>query len=232
MSFNNTRTPSKPAAKAKWQIPMRPHPVTGVPGYVLEGEMRDRFARLFPKHSNRRLMLWFGVSFSTLQRLKRELGLRKDNRAIRRELAGDIRKICEENGYYASLRGKKPSEACREAARRKRAEGFHPLLQLRADNPRRYRRLMAKRSEARRELFRRERMRQRFGLPQKTGLHAPLAPMTHAASSQKHVMIKNRNYFAVEEHPTWVCYDSGTRRSPRSEATAVRHGLRIVEGEE
>ena len=232
MSFNNTRTPSKPTEKARWQIPMRPHPTAGVMRYVLEGDTRDRFVRLFPIHSNQRIMRWFGISFSSLQRFKSELGLRKDMKAIRREHARDIRKICEKNGYYDSIRGKRPSEACLEAARRKRAEGFHPLLQLKADNPRRYRRLLEKRSEARKELLRREKMRQRFGLPQKTRLHAPLVPMTHAAIAQKHAMIKRLDYFSVREHPSWVCYDSETRRSPRSEATAVRHGLHIVEGEE
>lgn len=45
-------------------------------------------------------------------------------------------------------------------------------------------------------------------------------------------MIKLRNYFADADHVTWVCYDSQTRRSPRMEATAMRHGLRLVEGDE
>lgn len=45
-------------------------------------------------------------------------------------------------------------------------------------------------------------------------------------------MIKMHNYFADPDHVTWVCYDSQTERSPRMEATAMRHGLRLVEGDE
>ena len=232
MPFNNTRTPLKPTTKAKWQIPMRPTPISGVPQYVLEGELCDKFIKLFPIHSNIRLMQWFGISFTTLQRFKRELGLQKDMRAIRRELARDVRKICEENGYYDSIRGKKPSEACMQAARRKRAEGFVPILQIKKDNPRRYKMLMRKKSEARKELMRMEGARIRFGLPQKTKLRITIAPVPPHALKQKSSMILRNNYFSVKEHTSWVCYDSETRRSPQMEATAIRHGLRIVRGDE
>lgn len=44
-------------------------------------------------------------------------------------------------------------------------------------------------------------------------------------------MIKYNNYFAADGHPSWVCWDADTVRSPRREATAIRHGLKIVEGE-
>lgn len=73
MSFNNTRTFRKPAGKAKWQAPMRPHNGTGPMEYYLEGELREKFRRLFPIHSNRRMCTWFGLSFATLQRFKREI---------------------------------------------------------------------------------------------------------------------------------------------------------------
>lgn len=92
-------------------------------------------------------MQWFGISFSTLQRFKRELGLEKDMRAIRKQQAKDAKKICEKNGYYDSIRGKAPSEACLEATRRLRASGFHPVKQLKDDNPRKYKRVLRKKSE-------------------------------------------------------------------------------------
>ncbi len=44
-------------------------------------------------------------------------------------------------------------------------------------------------------------------------------------------MIKQCNYFAVDEHPTWVGYDKETKRSARREATAIKHGLKIVGAE-
>ena len=117
MSFNNTKSPLKPTTPAKWQVPMRPHPGMGVKEYYIEGELKDLFFKLFPKNSNRRMMTWFGISFSTLHRFKREFGLEKDMKAIRKQQAKDIKKICEENGYYASLRGHDLSEASREGGR-------------------------------------------------------------------------------------------------------------------
>lgn len=233
MSFNNTHTPVKPTTPAKWQVPMRQHPGMSVMEYYLEGELKDRFCQLFPKNSNRRLMTWFGISFATLQRFKRELGLEKDMRAIRKQQAKDTKKICEKNGYYDSIRGKAPSEACLEATRRLRASGFHPIKQLKASNPRKYKRLMQKKSEQRKELYRKERLRQDYGLERKTALNIPVSPLHHKTSVPKHAMIKACNYFADPDgDPRIVCYDSQTRRSARREATAEKYGIRVVEGED
>ena len=136
MSFRNTKSPLKPTTPAKWQVPMRPNAKSGVKEYYIEGELKERFCKLFPKNSNRRMMAWFGIGFSTLQRFKREFGLEKDMKSIIRQQAKDTKRICERNGYYASIRGKAPSEACMEATRQLRAAGFHPIKQLQANNPR------------------------------------------------------------------------------------------------
>ena len=233
MSYPNTKTPLKPATTAKWQIPMRPHQQKGVMEYYLEGEIKERFCKLFPKNSNRRMMQWFGISFATLQRFKRELGLEKDMTAICKQHAKDVKKICEKNGYYDSLRGKTPSEACLEAVRKLRASGFHPMKQLKANNPRKYKKAVQRQSEQRKELWRKERLRMTYGLQRKTNLCIPESNVSHKASSHKHAMIKDCNYFADPAgDPRIVCYDSQTRRSARREATAARHGLKIVEGED
>ena len=231
MTFGKKPTPRKPTKPAKWQIPTR-RTRWGKNEYYLEGELRDKFVRLFPIHSNIRLMRWFGVSFSTIHRFRRELGLSKDMKAIYREHARDVKRVCERNGYYASLRGRAPSEACVEATRRLRAGGFVPMTRLRETNPRKYRRVCRKRAEAWRETRRKERGRVALGLPQKTKFRIVLHPMSHAAYAQKHAMIKQNNYFADPDHSSWVCYDAETRRSPRREATAVRHGLRVVPADE
>lgn len=233
MSFGNTKTPLKPTSPAKWQIPMRPHPTKGVMEYCLEGELKEQFCKLFPKNSNLRMMTWFGISFSTLQRFRRELGLEKNMRSIRKQQAKDTKKICEKNGYYASLRGKPVSEACQEGARKLRTEGFHPWKQLKAINPRKYKRLMKKKSEHRKELFRKERLRVKYDLDRQTSLRIPLNKLTHRASSHKWQMIRKCNYFADplgDSHI--VCYDSQTQRSAKREATAVRHGLKVMEADE
>ena len=201
--------------------------------YYLEGDLKERFCKLFPKNSNRRMMTWFGIGFSTMQRFKREFGLEKDMKSIRKQQAKDIKKICERNGYYASLRGKKPSEASIEATRRLRASGFHPIKQLKANNPRKYKRMLRKRSEQRKELFRKERLRAFYGLERKTHLRIPSNPMSRKAIAHKYAMIKACNYFADPlGDPHIICYDSETQRSARREATAVKHGLKVVEADE
>lgn len=233
MSFRNTKTPLKPTTAAKWQVPMRLHPGMGVKEYYLEGELKERFCKLFPKNSNRRMMTWFGISFSTLQRFKRECCLEKDMKAIRKQQAKDIKKMCERNGYYASLRGKAPSEACMEATRQLRAAGFHPMKQLKATNPRKYKRLMRKRSEQRKELYRKEQLRAFYGLERQTNLRIPTNPLSHRATAQKHAMIKCCNYFADPlGDPHIICYDSETQRSAQREATAEKYGLKVVEADE
>lgn len=126
----------------------------------------------------------------------------------------------------------KPSQAAIDATRKLRAEGFNPLKALKERNPRKYKELMKRRSEARKELIKKERRRLLFGLEQKTSLHVTLSPLSHRASAQKYAMIRENNYFSVPDHTSWVCYDSRTRRSARREKTAIRHGLRIVAGEE
>ena len=233
MSFRNTKTPLKPTTAAKWQVPMRPNAKSGVKEYYLEGELKERFCNLFPKNSNRRMMAWFGISFSTLQRFKREFGLEKDMKSIIRQQAKDTKRICERNGYYASIRGKAPSEACLEATRQLRAAGFHPMKQLKANNPRKYNRLMQKKSEQRKELWRKERLRAFYGLDRQTNLHIPSSPLSHSASAHKYAMIKFCNYFPDPDgDPHIICYDSETQRSARREATAAKHGLKVVEADE
>ena len=227
MSFRDTKTPLKPLCRAKWQLPKVP-PFNR---YVLKGENLERFRKLYPKHSNARLMKWFGVSFATLQRLRREQGLEKDMKAIRRQQARDVKKICEANGYYDSIRGRKPSEATMEGARKLRESGFSPWKRLKETNPRKFKFAQKKKGQARRELVESERFRILYGLTRKTRLKVSAYPLSSAATSQKWSMISSNNYFACEGHPSWVCWDAGTVRSPRREATAIRHGLKIVEGQ-
>lgn len=230
MAFNNTKTPTKPEGTARYQLPMRANPVNGANGYYFTEELAAKFRRLYPIHSNRRIVAWFGISITTVQKFKKKLGLKKNMKAVWKEQARDIKKTCKKNGYYDSIRGRKPSEACIEASKRMWAEGFRPMHALKEKDPRRYRKVCEERSRSRKELFRKERLKEKYGLERKTKL--PLKSMSHTAYSQKHAMIKKNNYFADENHTDWVCYDSETRRSAKREATAIRHGLKIVEGVE
>ncbi len=231
MSYPGTKTPAKPTGVAKWQVPKRRNE-HGQPAYVLEGELRELFVKNFPIHSNRRIMQWFGLSHSTIQRFARGLGLKKDMARIRKELVRDIKRTCEKNGYYASLRGKSLQENALMGLRKLYEGGFSAISRLKEKSPAKYKRFCEKMSESHKEMWRKERLREEYGLERKTKLNIPFHPMTHRQSSQKHLMIKKYNYFADPDDPHNVCYDSQTRRSERSERTAIRHGLRIVEGGE
>ena len=120
-----------------------------------------------------------------------------------------------------------------DAARRLRAEGFHPIKQLKANNPRKYKQLMRKKSEQRKELWRKERLRTFYGLDRQTNLRIPSYPLSHRAAAQKYAMIKACNYFSDPlGDPHVICYDNETQRSARREATAAKHGLKVVEADE
>ena len=231
MSYSGTKTPAKPTGVAKWQVPKRRNK-NGQPAYVLEGELRELFIKNFPIHSNRRIMQWFGLSHSTTQRFARGLGLKKDMTRIRKELVRDIKRTCEKNGYYDSLRGKSLPENALIGLRKLYEGGFSAISRLKEKSPRKYKKYREKMSESHKDMWRKERLRAKYGLERKTKLNIPFHPMTHKQSSCKHYMIKKYNYFADPDDPHNVCYDSQTRRSERSERTAIRHGLRIVEGGE
>ena len=231
MSYSGTKTPAKPTGVAKWQVPKRRNK-NGQPAYVLEGELRELFIENFPIHSNRRIMQWFGLSHSTTQRFARGLGLKKDMTRIRKELVRDIKRTCEKNGYYDSLRGKSLPENALIGLRKLYEGGFSAISRLKEKSPRKYKKYREKLSESHKDMWRKERLRAKYGLERKTKLNIPFHPMTHKQSSCKHYMIKKYNYFADPDDPHNVCYDSQTRRSERSERTAIRHGLRIVEGGE
>lgn len=191
MSFKNTHTPLKPTTKARYQVPM----VAGKCGtktYNLTGDLRNLFVRYFPKHTNREMMTLFGISFSTLQRFKHELGLEHDKRAIIRKQAQMTKKICEANGYYDSLRGRAPSEACIAATKAKRETGWHPLDEVRKDK-RRWARLQQRKSEQRKQIMEKERKRVDWGLPQQTKIHLPFVVYDRRRAHIRYTM-KKRGY--------------------------------------
>ena len=192
MSFNGTKTPLKPTGVAKWQVPKR-KTENGVMAYCLEGELKELFVKNFPIHSNRRIMQWFGISHSTTQRFARQLGLKKDMARIHKEQARDIKRACEKNGYYDSIRGKGMPEYALIGLRKLREEGFSSIVRLREKSPRKYKKYIEKKSEARKELWRKERMREKYGLERKTKLNIPFHPMPRAQTCKKHVRIKKYN---------------------------------------
>ena len=94
MSFRNTKTPTKAeiVGKPRYQCPM--HKVRNADAYYLTPELEQHFRRLYPVTMNRDMMRLFGLSFVTMQRFKRQLGLTKNKKVIIRKQAEVCKKVC------------------------------------------------------------------------------------------------------------------------------------------
>ena len=226
----NLENRRKPKETAKYSVSMCKD--KGKAKFFLDGETKEQFIKLYPKYPNSRIMKLFGISVSTVDRFRRELSLHKDMKAIRKEQGKALKKTCTKNGYYDSLKGKRPSEACIEATKRLRAAGFTPITRLKETNPRKYRAAMAKKSAARKELMRLEALREQYGLGRKTKIRIVQNKIKHVASAYKCYTIKKANYFADQESPFNICFDSQTQRSEKMEKTAAKHGLHVLQGDE
>lgn len=231
MSFRNTHTPRRAeiVGKARYQCPM--HKVGCANAYYLTPELEAHFRRLFPTTLNRDMMRLFGISFETMQRFKRKLGLTKNMTTIRRKQAAIVKKICEENGYYDSLRGKAPSEACIEAIRKKRAAGFHPWRELKHTNPRKYRKMLEKMSEHRKALWQKEKFRVYNGFEQHTKLRIPYAPYNRMQLSFRNTA-KAMGYVpgnkSIPSERFVIFYTENTKRSALKEQNGEMIGFRFI----
>lgn len=232
MSFRNTKTPTKAeiVGKPRYQVPTRL--VHGLTAFYLTPELEAHFVRLYPVTMNRDMMRIFGLSFSTLQRFKRQLGLQKKMKTIRHKQAQWAKEICEQNGYYDSLRGHAPSEACLEAARQMRASGFHPMKALKRKNRRKYNKCIERWSEARKELMRKERLRVDWGLGQHTNLHIPYDPYGKKRCAFKNCC-KQVGYIPGKAHnpnERWIIYyNENTKRGKTREEHGAALGFKFIE---
>ena len=231
MSFPNTHTPTRAeiVGKARYQVPTRL--VRGVKTYYLTQEVEAHFIRLFPVTLNRDMMRIFGISFVTMQRFKRQLGLTKNKKVIIRKQAEVCKKVCEENGWYDSLRGKAPSEACQEATRKLRASGFHPMKALKKKNPRKYRRILEKRSEARKAAMRRDRLLIDWGLTPHHNFVLPYDPYGKKRMTFRNCC-KQVGYIPgnarIQSERWTIYYDQNTRRGVTREQHGVALGFKFL----
>ena len=232
MSFRNTKTPTRAEIVGKPKYPVPTRLVQGVKTYYLTPEIEAHFVRLYPTTMNRDMMRLFGLSFATMQRFKRQLGLQKKMRTIRHKQAQLAKRICEENGYYESLRCHAPSEACIEATRQMWANGYHPLKGMRHKSNHKYHRLMKKRSEARKELMRKERLRVNWGMEQQTNLHIPYDPYGKKRCAFKNCC-KQVGYIPGKAHDPnerWIIYyNENTKRGKTREEHGAALGFKFIE---
>ena len=216
----------------------------GVGGKIsLADEQKEWLRQWFPVTENRRLAKAMGTSESSMHRFARELHLTKSEKglkAIKRRQAARIKRVCEKNGWYDSLRGKPLSDECQEGTQRmwqeiREGKREHPFHVIRRNNPRRYKQLMKQKSEQRREAIRRDLIRMKWGLPRKTKLiHVVMQPYTKPQINRRHLALK-RGYILASDcsegsgHRYMIYYDDKTERSPIFERNGIRDGFRFAE---
>lgn len=232
MSFPGTHTPRKGESRKaqKYTVPTRKGK-NGATEFYFTPELEAEFRRLYPITLNPVLMDWFGISFSTMQRFKREMGLEKNRKIILKKHAAQVKKICKKNGYYDSLKGKAPSPQCHEAYQRKRAEGFSSIRALKENNPRGYHAYLKRKSKARAEVWRKEHRRVAMGLSQKTGLLCPQFAYTkrqvcHRSNALRRGYILGDKRENMGERYT-IFYDRNTERMPVFERNLEADGFTI-----
>ena len=93
-----------------------------VRAFVLTDEQEAWFRKWFPEVENSVIAEASGMSFNVLHKFARQYGLTKSEKGlkgIKRRQAAHVKKLCEANGYYDSLRGRQPSAACVEATKKR-----------------------------------------------------------------------------------------------------------------
>lgn len=212
-------------------------------GYVLTDEQRAWLCKWYPEEENSRLMAASGMSRSTLHRFAREFGLTKSPKGMKRikkRQAAHVKRLCEKNGYYDSIRGKQPSEACRKATAQmwqevRDGKREHPARIMKRTNPRKYRKWMERKSQKRKETIRKEKMRVVYGLERKTRLKCiVMCKYTRSQTAHRYNALR-RGYFVMEDCSEQsgerykIYYDSDTKRSQLFEENLKKDGFMLID---
>jgi hypothetical protein len=213
-----------------------------VKALVLSDEQKAWLCKWFPEVENSQLIKVSGMSHSTLHRFARQYGLTKSEkglRGIKRRQASQIKRVCEANGYYDSLRGRQPSEACRQATRQmwqdiRDGKREHPARIMKRTNPRKYKKWMQRKSETRKELIRKETRRMIYGMERKTNLKCiVMCKYTRRQVSHRYNALK-RGYIIMEDCSDQggerynIYYDEQTERSPIFEKNLLKDGFNLL----
>ena len=213
-----------------------------VKAWVLTDEQRAWLCKWFPEEENSRLTKASGMSHSALHRFARELGLTKSQKGMKRikkRQAAHVKRVCEKNGYYDSLRGKHPSEACRKATAQmwqeiRDGKREHPARIMKRTNPRRYAQWMQRKSEERRETIRKEIRRVIYGLQRQTNLKNIIAckytrrQVAHRynALQRGYILMADCSEQSGERYN--IYYDDDTERTPIFERNLLNDGFKLL----
>jgi len=209
--------------------------------YYMTDEQEEWIRKWYPELKNEKLIRLTGMTHSTLHRFARQFGLTKTEKALKRiwkQSAKKIKRKCEKNGYYDSMRGKRPSEACYKAYQEYLHSDryLHPLKIQKKRNPRKYREAMKRKSEERKALIRREKARVIYGLPMKTKMYrmVTIKPYTKRQTAHRHSALKRGYILMIECHEgsgeRWnIYYDQDTQRAPIFERNCIKDGFKFLE---
>ena len=226
MSFCVGRCGKKPEKGTKHNLEMVNN------AFVMTAEQEADFIKCFPIMMNYDIMVRFGMSHATMHRFARKLGLKKDMKVIRKKQTALMIAICKAKGCYERLKGIAPSEACKEAYRKKLESGYHPMQVLK-QNKKRYKELMARRSEHRHEQISEDRRRMRLGIDQKTNLHLPQFNYSSAQITCRY-SAKKRGYILGDYRERFgerftIYYDADTNRGEMFEYNLQLRGFTVKE---
>lgn len=206
---------------------------------ILNEEQEAWLVRWFPVTENKRLAKAMGISLYRLHCFAREMNLTKSEegwQAIKRRQTKAAAKTNERNGCYDRKRGHAPSEATLEGIRR-RWEEYHQGLRetpqdtARRKHPRKWKASLKKRSENRKEMIRKEKLRIIYGLERKTNLKVVvMKPYTRSQIHHRNNALK-RGYLLDEDCSEGspgryvIYYDDETQRSAKFEANCIKDGF-------
>lgn len=207
-------------------------------GHTPTAEEEAWIVEHFPNTPNAEIMQRIDIAESTLYRIARRHGLKKEKRYLSRMRRANLKEAsrkCKELGVYKE-NAERAKAMWKKTKMRPREEwpGYKPGLKP-WEQPgmtrRKYVRAKQKAEEAMRHQRKMEHFRIISGEKQQTKLRLR-TNITHRASVQKCRMIKEYDYFAIEGEVDVICYDEQTRRSIKREATARRHGLKVEAADE
>lgn len=180
------------------------------------------------------IMAKFGIGESSLHRVARKYGLTKSRQHMKKmqwNATCHAHEACRRYGIYEETAVRMKQEAEDRKARGERIPGSFMPGQSNRDrmSKKQFKECYERIHEKRRETIRKERLRIKWGLPQKTRLNLNYNGYTDKDRKRSiHRTLFRKCGYIVEYGGNDVYYDEHTDRRPKMEANAHKFGLRVV----
>lgn len=212
---------------------------------VLNDEQVEWLKHWFPTIENKRLAEAMHISLYKLHDFARQYGLKKSEagmKAIKRRQTKAMVKANIKNGCYDRKRGHPPSRNTLIGSSRRWQEYRDGLREstfetLRRRDPERYKAVQEKRSQKRRELIEKEKLRIVYGLERKTSLHiVVITPYKRSQVAHRHNALR-RGYLLDEDCREGqpgryvIYYDDLTERNEKFEQNCIKDGFTFKKDE-